>query len=675
MKKSNETNAFHDDALEQKVAAEENMEQISAEEVNEIMAKYDRESAVRIFSGNKALLVKLMLVAFTIFAVAINTVVHLNAQVHRTTFIALVLFLAYLLYPAKKDAPKNTNKVPIYDIILAFASAGSFLYMGINYEQLVAQAGHYTQIDIAVALIAIVLLFEACRRVVGVPILVVVGCFIAYAYFGNMIPGTFGHRGFSIQRIATHLYFTTEGIIGTPLAVCSTFIFLFILFGAFLERTGVGQFFIDIANSIAGKATGGPAKVAVISSALQGMITGSSVANTVGSGSFTIPMMKRMGYRPEFAAAVEAAASTGGQIMPPIMGAAAFLMAEMTGIPYSNIVIAAVIPAFLYFSGIMIMVHLEAKRYGLKGLPPEEIPNFFKLMFNYWYLLLPLIVLVTMMMTGYTPARSALVAIVVAIVVSMFRKETRMSPQTFLDALEGGARNIIGVAIACSVAGCIVGIVTLTGIGLKLAGGLLSLSGGNVLLALFFTMIASIVLGMGVPTTANYVIMATITAPVVLKLGIDLLPAHMFVFYFGIVADITPPVALAAYAGSAIARSNPLKTGVQATKLAIAAFLIPYVFALNPSLLLVGSTPLQVVSVTITAFIGMFGVASAVEGYLFANMNPIIRIIALAGGMMLIIPGIATDIAGISLVALVFVFQKIRSKKANSANSCGNCNV
>ena len=672
MKKSNETNAFSDETLEQNVVADE---KISAEEVNEIMAKYDRESAVRIFSGNKALLVKLMLVAFTVFAVAINTVVHLNAQVHRTTFIALVLFLAYLLYPAKKNAPKNTNKVPIYDIILAFVSAGSFLYMGINYEQLVAQAGNYTQIDIAVAMVAIVLLFEACRRVVGVPILVVVGCFIAYAYFGNMIPGTFGHRGFTIQRIATHLYFTTEGIIGTPLAVCSAFIFLFILFGAFLERTGVGQFFIDIANSIAGKATGGPAKVAVISSALQGMITGSSVANTVGSGSFTIPMMKRMGYRPEFAAAVEAAASTGGQIMPPIMGAAAFLMAEMTGIPYSNIVIAAIVPAFLYFSGIMIMVHLEAKRYGLKGLPPEEIPNFFKLMFSYWYLLLPLIVLVTMMMTGYTPARSALVAIVVAIVVSMFRKETRMSPQTFLDALEGGARNIIGVAIACSVAGCIVGIVTLTGIGLKLAGGLLSLSGGNVLLALFFTMIASIVLGMGVPTTANYVIMATITAPVVLKLGIDLLPAHMFVFYFGIVADITPPVALAAYAGSAIARSNPLKTGVQATKLAIAAFLIPYVFALNPSLLLLGSTPIQVISVTITAFIGMFGVASAVEGYLFANMNPIVRIIALAGGLLLIIPGAATDVIGVVLVLLVMAFQKARSKKANSANSCGNCNV
>lgn len=644
-------------------AAEEDLEHISAAEVNEIMAKYDRESATRIFSGNKALFMKYLLIAFTIFAVAINTVVHLNAQIHRSVFIALVLFLAYLLYPARKNAPKNTNKVPWYDLVLAVVSSASFLYMAFNYEKLVMQAGSYTQIDILIAIVAILLLMEACRRVVGLPILIVVGCFILYAYFGGLIPGYFGHRGFSAQRIATHLYFTTEGVIGTPLAVCSTFIFLFILFGAFLERTGIGQFFIDIANSIAGKATGGPAKVAVIASALQGTITGSSVANTVSSGSFTIPMMKKMGYRPEFAAAVEAAASTGGQIMPPIMGAAAFLMAEMTGIPYSDIIIAAIIPAFLYFTGIMIMVHLEAKRYGLKGLPAEEIPNFFKLMAGYWYLLIPLVVLVTMMMTGYTPSRAALAAIILSVVVSLFRKETRMNLQTLLSALEAGARNIIGVAIACAVAGMIVGTVTLTGIGLKLAGGLLSMSGGNILLALFFTMIASIVLGMGVPTTANYVIMATITAPIVLQLGVDLLPAHMFVFYFGIVADITPPVALAAYAGSAIARSNPLKTGVQATKLAIAAFIIPYIFALNPSLLLLGSEPLAIINVTISALVGMTGVAAATEGYLLTKMNPIVRIISLIGGLMLIIPGIQTDIGGLVLVGIAFAIQKIRSNR------------
>ena len=647
----------------QAAAVEDDLEHISAAEVNEIMAKYDRESATRIFSGNKALLIKGLLIAFTLFAISINTFIRLNAQVHRSMFIAFILFLAYLLYPARKNAPKNTNKVPWYDILLALASSGSFLYMSFNYKQLISQAGSYTQFDMTIAIIAIVLLLEACRRVVGLPILIVVSCFIAYAYFGNYVPGYFSHRGFSLQRIATHLYFTTEGVIGTPLAVCSTFIFLFILFGAFLERTGIGQFFIDIANSLAGKATGGPAKVAVIASALQGTITGSSVANTVSSGSFTIPMMKKMGYRPEFAAAVEAAASTGGQIMPPIMGAAAFLMSEMTGIPYSNIIIAAIIPAFLYFTGIMIMVHLEAKRYGLKGLPPEEIPNFFRLMLGYWYLLIPLVVLVTMMMTGYTPARAALIAIVLSIVVSMFRKETRMDFMTFLGALEAGARNIIGVGVACAVAGMIVGTVTLTGIGLKLANGLLMLSGGNILLALFFTMIASIVLGMGVPTTANYVIMATITAPIVLQLGVDLLPAHMFVFYFGIVADITPPVALAAYAGSAIARSNPLKTGVQATKLAIAAFIIPYIFALNPSLLLIGSEPLDIILVTLTALAGMTGVAAATEGYIFAKMNPLIRIVSLIGGLMLIIPGIYTDLGGLALLSIAFVFQKLSSRK------------
>lgn len=647
----------------QAAAVEDDLEHISAAEVNEIMAKYDRESATRIFSGNKALLIKGLLIAFTLFAISINTFIRLNAQVHRSMFIAFILFLAYLLYPARKNAPKNTNKVPWYDILLALASSGSFLYMSFNYKQLISQAGSYTQFDMTIAIIAIILLLEACRRVVGLPILIVVSCFIAYAYFGNYVPGYFSHRGFSLQRIATHLYFTTEGVIGTPLAVCSTFIFLFILFGAFLERTGIGQFFIDIANSLAGKATGGPAKVAVIASALQGTITGSSVANTVSSGSFTIPMMKKMGYRPEFAAAVEAAASTGGQIMPPIMGAAAFLMSEMTGIPYSNIIIAAIIPAFLYFTGIMIMVHLEAKRYGLKGLPPEEIPNFFRLMLGYWYLLIPLVVLVTMMMTGYTPARAALIAIVLSIVVSMFRKETRMDFMTFLGALEAGARNIIGVGVACAVAGMIVGTVTLTGIGLKLANGLLMLSGGNILLALFFTMIASIVLGMGVPTTANYVIMATITAPIVLQLGVDLLPAHMFVFYFGIVADITPPVALAAYAGSAIARSNPLKTGVQATKLAIAAFIIPYIFALNPSLLLIGSEPLDIILVTLTALAGMTGVAAATEGYIFAKMNPLIRIVSLIGGLMLIIPGLYTDLGGLALLSIAFVFQKLYSKK------------
>jgi len=634
-----------------------NTEPLTEAQMQEVLQKYDKESSTRIFSGKKKTIMRWMLIAFAIFAVAINTVWRLPVQQHRAIFIAAVLFLVYLNYPAGQFMSKTNNKIPFYDVILGIVSAASFMYMVLNFDTIVSRAGAYQTIDIVIATIAILLLFEACRRVVGIPILVVVLCFIAYAYFGHHLDGFFSHRAISFNRIISHLYYTTEGVIGTPLGVCSTFIFLFILFGAFLERTGIGQFFIDFANAIAGKSTGGPAKVAVISSALQGTITGSSVANTVGSGSFTIPMMKKMGYRPEFAAAVEAAASTGGQIMPPVMGAAAFLMAEMTNIPYSTIIIAAIIPAILYFSGIMISVHLEAKKLHLQGLPEDEIPHLGKLLLGYWHLMIPLILLVVMMMNGFTASKSALYAIGAAILVSMFRKDTRMTPTTFLDALEAGARNILSVSVACAVAGIIVGVVTLTGLGLKLATGLLAMSGGITLIALFFTMIASIILGMGVPTTANYVIMATITAPIVIKLGIDILPAHMFVFYFGIVADITPPVALAAYAGSAIAHSNPLKTGVTATKLAIAAFIIPYIFALNPAMLIINTPIHEIITVTITSLIGMTGVAATMEGYLLTHMKLYERLLSLVGGLTLIYPGLITDLIGFGLLGLVVLLQ------------------
>ena len=640
----------------------DNFRALTQDEMQEVLNKYDRESSTRIFQGKKQKIMRWLLIAFSLFALAINTVWYMPVQQHRAIFLAAVLFLVYLLYPAAQVMDKRNNKIPIYDLALALISSGSFLYMYLNFETIVGRAGNYQTIDIVIAAIAILLLLEACRRVVGIPILVVVLCFLAYAYFGKYIPGYFSHRGFTLQRIISHMYYTTEGVIGTPLGVCSTFIFLFILFGSFLEKTGIGQFFIDVANAIAGRATGGPAKVAVIASALQGTISGSSVANTVSSGRFTIPMMRKMGYRPEFAAAVEAAASTGGQIMPPVMGAAAFLMAEMTNIPYSTIIIAAIVPAILYFTGIMLMVHFEAKKLHLQGLPDEDIPHLGHLMLTKWYLLLPLVVLVVMMMNGYTASRAALFAIVLSVIVSMFRADTRMSFDDVLTALENGARNIISVAVACGVAGIIVGTVVLTGLGLKLATGLLMLSNGHVLLALFFTMIASIILGMGVPTTANYVIMATITAPIVIKLGIPLLPAHMFVFYFGIVADITPPVALAAYAGSAIAHSNPLRTGVTATKLAIAAFIIPYIFALNPAMLIIDTPALEVITVVATSLIGMFGVAIGMEGYCITYMPWLDRIMAIAGGLTLIVPGLITDIIGFCLIAAVLALQFVHKK-------------
>ncbi len=494
----------------------------------------------------------------------------------------------------------------------------------------------------------------------GLPILVVASAFVGYAFYA----------GYSLKRIIYTLFYTLEGVIGTPIGVCSTFIVLFIILASFLEKTNIGTFFIDIANAIAGRTTGGPAKVAVISSALEGMYSGSSVANTVGSGSITIPMMKKTGYDKDFAAAVEAAASTGGQIMPPIMGAAAFLMAEMTGTPYLTIATAAIFPAILYFAGIFFSVHLEAKKTGLKGLPREAIPNFFKLLLTRGYLLLPIVVLIVTMSVGYTPSRAACLAILAAIVVSMFHRDTRLTPKAFVEALENGARNTIGVAAACSIAGIIVGVVTLTGIGLKLAEGLLFLSGGIDLIALFLTMIACLILGMGVPTTANYVIMATITAPIILKLipATPLLAAHFFVFYFGVVADITPPVALAAYAGSAISGGNPLRAGVIATKLAIAVFIIPYMFVLNPAMLLVDASLGQILQFSVTSLVGMFAIAGGLEGFINTKLSTWERVLAVGAGLLMIHPKFFTDLIGVVLIAFLlfdqYIVKRNKSKPA-----------
>ncbi len=650
--------ARHDEAL------------LAEEEVNieEVMAEYDRESNTRHFTSWRGVAIKAMLIAFSLFVLWMNVFSTLPEQIRRALFVGIVIFMGFMLYPARKGKPKP-DYVPWYDFVLGILGFSAFFYWVVNFEGLASRSGNYNTVDIIAGIIGILVLFELCRRVVGIPILIVAGVFIVYAFVGGYLPGMFGHRGFGVTRVVEHLFYTLEGVIGTPIGVCSTFIVLFILFGAFLEKTGVGKFFIDIANAIAGHAPGGPAKVAIIASALEGTVSGSSVANTVGSGSFTIPMMKKTGYKPEFAAAVEAAASTGGQIMPPIMGAAAFLMAEMTANPYATIAVAAILPALLYFTGIWLMVHFEAKKLGLKGIDKSELPRFWPLLLKKGYLLLPLIFLIVFMGNGFTPSRSAVFAILIAIVVSLFRKETRISPKGILEALENGAKSTIGVAAACSIAGIIVGIVTLTGLGLKLATGLLALSGGITIIALFFTMIASIILGMGVPTTANYVIMATITAPIVIRLGVPTLAAHMFVFYFGIVADITPPVALAAYAGSAIAHSNPFKTGVTATRLAITAFLIPYIFALNPSLLLIDTTPGQVVLIVVTALVGMIGISSGMEGYLLHKMPVWQRVLAVLAGLLLIIPGLVTDAIGIGVIGLIALWQFATRKKVETLPS------
>lgn len=623
----------------------------------EVLKKYEKESNTAAYTGFMAKFVSAFAIAFSVFQLYTAIFGVLDAQLQRAVHLGFGLALVYLLYPTRT---KHGLKAHWEDYILAFLGAAAPAYIFIQYNELVMRSGTVTSTDFAVGALGLLLVIEATRRVVGIPMLMVVLFFLAYAFAGPYMPGMLAHRGLTPQQLIGHLFFTTEGIFGIPLGVSSTFIFLFILFGAYLESTGLGRFFIDLANAIAGWASGGPAKVAVLSSGLMGTVSGSSVANVVGTGSFTIPMMKKLGYDKEFAGAVEAAASTGGQLMPPVMGAAAFLMAEFVGVPYVDIVKAAIIPSVLYFTGVWLGVHFEAKRKNLKGLPREELPKASVILKERGHLAIPLLVIIYLLVSGYTPMRAALFAIILSIAASTLRASTRMKPIEIIRGLEAGARNVLGVLVACASAGIIIGVVTKTGVGLKLASALLELSGGMLLPTMFFTMITALLLGMGVPTTANYVITSTIAAPALVQMGIPVLAAHMFVFYFGIIADVTPPVALAAYAGSAISGGNPLRTGVSASKLAIAAFIIPYIFVLSPVILMVNATPLGLVQTLVTAIIGMVAVSSSLIGFMIANMNMVERIILFVGGILMIIPGAVTDVAGLAIIAACIFLQKRR---------------
>ena len=622
----------------------------------------DRESKYKIFSPTGDKVLTAVLTCFTLFQLYASISNKVPLQILRYTHLGFAICLAYLIYPAFKHSDRN--KEPWYDVLLAFLFFCVVFYFIYNYKALQFRAGAYTQMDTIMAGLGIALVLGACWRVVGPPIVIIASCFFIYGLTGKYMGGFLLHRGFSLKRIITHLFITTEGVIGNPLGVCSTYIFLFILFGAFLEKTGIGQFFIDLANSLAGWAAGGPAKVAVLSSALQGTVSGSSVSNTVSTGSFTIPLMKSLGYEPEFAGAVEAAASTGGQIMPPVMGSAAFLISESCGVPYRQLMLIAIIPASLYFTGIWISVHLEAKRLGLKGTPRDQLPKLGPLFLSKGHLILPLVAIIYLMISGFTITRSALIGCVVCIIVPYLRKSTWVSPKQIVTALPQAGKSVVSVATACSTAGIIIGMVTLTGLGQRIGTGIFDLVGNNVFLALVCAMFTSLILGMGVSTTSNYLITSTIAAPILIKAGIPMLAAHMFCFYFGIVADITPPVALAAYAGSAIAKGNAFKTGVNATKLAIAAFLIPYMFAMNPKMIMIGGTFFEALPMLVTAVIGLIGIGAGFIGYLNGPVNPVMRVISLVGGLLLVIPGTVTDIAGIAMIALVVLTNHLQHRKA-----------
>ena len=644
--------------------AEAQREEGSALDAETLMRKFDKESNTRIWEGTPAIIVRIIVVAFSLYCIW-STLFSVAALEKRLTmFMALVTIMGYLTYPASRHHVRH-NYIPWFDFVLMAVGAGCFLFFCLKYDSLVkvlTSASKMTPTFTIIGIVGLLCLMELCRRCVGIPILCVAGVLLVYTF----------STGMGVERVLYTLFYTTGGVLGTPVQVCAKYIVVFIIFGAFLERTGIAEFFIKLANSLVGGFSGGPAKVAVISSALCGMVSGSSVGNTVTTGSVTIPMMKETGYKPEFAGAVEAAASTGGQIMPPIMGAAAFLMAEYMNVTYAEVALRAILPAVLYFTGIFVAVHLEAKKLGLKGIPRNELPKFSKLLSKI-YLLLPLVVLVWLVTTGTrTMAYSATIAILVAIVVSIIDRDNPITFGRILEALEAGGKGTITVAVACSMAGVISGCITATGLASKMISAVVSISSSvtvidPTMVALFLTMICCIILGMGVPTTANYCIMASTCAPILITIGVPKIAAHFFVFYFGIVADITPPVALAAYAGAAIAKGNPMKTGINATKLAIGAFIVPYIFCMNPAMLLIDVSALSIIQIVITSFLGIFGVAAAINGHLLRRMHPITRIAVAAGGLLMMDPTLITDIIGLVLLGGVFAWQYFSRKKAAAA--------
>jgi TRAP transporter 4TM/12TM fusion protein len=578
-----------------------------------------------------------------------------------------------LLVQAARHAPWALAGMPVADVVLSLLGFFSGLYLFFNSAEILSQAGRHDDVHLAVGAIGIMLILVAAQRVIGTPLVAVAVVMLAYAYLGEQMPGFLQHGGYSIDRIISTQFLGTEGVFGTPIAVSSTFIYLFMIFAAMLQRTGMEKFFTEAAFGATGWMTGGTAKVGVMTSAFSGTITGSSVANTVGNGAFTIPMMKKSGYKGEYAGAVEAASSTGGQLAPPIMGAAAFIMIDITGQPYSEIMKAAIIPAILFFVAQYVIIHYDSKRLGIGGLPRDQLPNVRRLIMRKGYLLIPIIVIFVVLLQGQTPMRAATVAIVVAIGINLlaqlvmlaFRRwramEDKLSPLTFLDGLVDAARLALPIIVACAAAGLIAGVITLTGVGLQLGRELVNLAGGYLLPTAILAMVACLILGIGVPTTANYVITATLAAPAIMIAGgfgpEQILIAHMFVYYFGVLADITPPVCLASYAASGIARSNPIRTGVQSARIALGGFVVPYMFLLSPELLLQDATWVTGILAFLSALFGILCLGVAVVGYVDRKINPAMRVSLAAAGLLLLHGSVLADAVGLIGGLSIFFWQ------------------
>ena len=627
------------------------------------LEELEKEGNNRLDTVGKPFVVVLAVIgiAWTLFQLYTGFFGLLPAVLQRATTMGFALVLTFLGFSANRKGGKK-DSIPLYDWLLAGASVVIVVYLFANYKSLVMRGGSPVASDVVMGCIAILLVIEATRRVVGLPLVIVALCFLAYAFLGPYLPGMLGHRGYGIDRVASQMYITLEGLLGTPMSVATTFVFAFILFGSFLEATGGAKQFIDLAFSLTGKYVGGPAKTAVVASGLLGTISGSSLANVVTTGSFTIPLMKKTGYKASFAGGVESSASSAGQIMPPVMGAAAFIMAETTGIPYLRICGAAAIPAVLYYLAVFLSVDMEARRTGLKGIPEEQIPKVLPTRKRSAPLLIPLVVIVVLMVMGFSPLRAALVSTAVMFVGSFFTKHTRMTFTTFVDALKKSAYNAISVTVACAICGIITGVITLTGLGLKLSDLILAASGGLMLPTLFLTMIASIILGMGLPTTAKYIVLAAIAAPAMTRLGIPTVGAHLFILYFGVIAELTPPVALTSYAGAAVAKAPGIETALQGLKISISAFFIPFMFVLYPSLLFENVTAIGMITGLLSSFIGVTCLAAASIGYMFGQLQFWQRIVLFIGVFLLVHTSIWTDVAGIIIIIVISLTQKLAKK-------------
>ena len=583
-----------------------------------------------------------------------------ESVMQRSTHICFAMVLVFLLQTRKGE--KRLSLPPWYDWVcigLIFASVGYVVYNAATIACRYAYVTPLTQYEVIAGGIGILLLLEAARRSMGLGLPVIALVFLAYVFIGPHLPGILSHQGFTLMWAVDHIFYTTEGIWGIPAGVSATFIVMFIIFAAFLEQSKGGDFFIDLSLGLFGKARGGPAKAAIFASGFMGMLSGSAVANVVTTGAFTIPLMQRLGYSARFSGAVESVASSGGQLMPPIMGAAAFIIAEFLGVPYIEVAAAAAVPAFLYYFSAFAMVHFEARRINLQGMKPEELPLIRKTLIYGFQFILPVAVLVLLLVKGNSPMRAGLWAILITIVVSYVRADTRMTPKRILTALEAGAKGSVQVAIACATAGIIIGVLTLTGLGMRFNSIILLISQGSLLLTLILTMFTSILLGMGLPTVAAYIIQASLTVPVLTQnFGVHPMAAHFFIFYFAIISAITPPVALAAYAAAGISGADPLKTAITACRLGLAAFIVPYMFVYAPQLLLVGATG-KIIIATVTSMIGVVALAASVVGWLMKKASTPERVLLMAAALSLIKPGIYTDILGLALLGIVIVLQRI----------------